>query len=350
MSSGEKTEKPTSKRISDSRKKGQVAKSPDLTGSVLFLAGMCSLLFSFPWISFRLKEFLRMGLVDLQPFDRRPELAEAAARAAWELLMISSPAFVAMIIAAAAGSYLQTGPLFAVEPLIPKPQKVDPWGNFQEKFLKPKSYIEFLKTVFKGIGIVAVSAYVGSEYYEHLFSLSTMRNASIGDFILAAVFQTAILISIGFVAIGILDVLLQRFLHERELRMTKHEVRQEMKESEGNPEIKGRRQQIRRETTATPVAAAIRRANVVVTNPTHLAVALSYQRGVDEAPVIVAKGADYMAAHIRKLAQDADVPLKEDVLLARALYEVELEEEIPEQLYEAVASVMRWVYENSQEG
>jgi flagellar biosynthesis protein FlhB len=123
-----------------------------------------------------------------------------------------------------------------------------------------------------------------------------------------------------------------------------------MKESEGNPMIKGRRHQLQRDTVTRPIAAAIRRANVVITNPTHLAVALSYQREVDEAPVIVAKGADYMAAHIRKLARDAKVPLKEDVLLARSLYEIELEEEIPEQLYEAVASVMRWVYENSQEG
>lgn len=350
MSSGEKTEKPTSKRISDSRKKGQVAKSPDLTGSALFLAGTCSLLFSFSWISIRLKDLLSKGLLEAKQIDRRPELVEAATRVAWELLMISSPVFAVVIIAAAAGSYLQTGALFAVEPLIPKPQKIDPWGNFQEKFLKPKSYIEFLKTVIKGIGVVAVSVYVGSEYYEHLFRLGTARGASNGDFVIAAVFQAAILLSIGFVAVGVLDLFLQRFLHERDIRMTKHEVRQEMKESEGDPAIKGRRQQIRRDTAATPVAAAIRRANVVVTNPTHLAVALSYQRGVDDAPVIVAKGADYMAAHIRKLAQDADVPLREDVLLARALYEVELEEEIPEQLYEAVASVMRWVYENSQEG
>ena len=131
--------------------------------------------------------------------------------------------------------------------------------------------------------------------------------------------------------------------------MTKHEVREEYKETEGNPLHKSLRRQMHREILLQSIMEAVRRANVVVVNPTHLAVALRYERGAMNAPVVVAKGAELAAARIRELAKESHVPVTRDVSLARALYELEVDEEVPEELYEAVAVVLRWVYQLAEE-
>ena len=131
--------------------------------------------------------------------------------------------------------------------------------------------------------------------------------------------------------------------------MTKHEVREEYKETEGNPLIKAQRRALHREILSQSLAAAVRDADVVMANPTHVAVALKYERGKANAPMVTAKGADLMAAQIRQIARESGVPVKRDIPLARALYELEVEQEIPEELYEAVAVVLQWVYSMAEE-
>jgi flagellar biosynthesis protein FlhB len=170
-----------------------------------------------------------------------------------------------------------------------------------------------------------------------------------------AAFTSTIVLEIGlkvgftFLLLGAADYFLQKFLYLKEMKMTKQEVREEHKETEGNPLVKGARRQIHREILMQGMMVAIKKADAVVVNPTHVAVALRYDRGTMNAPTVVAKGAELMAAHIRQLAKEAGVPIMRDVGLARALYELELEAEVPEELYEAVAVVLRWVYQLAEE-
>jgi flagellar biosynthesis protein FlhB len=156
-------------------------------------------------------------------------------------------------------------------------------------------------------------------------------------------------IGLAFLILGGADFFLQRFLHRQDLKMTKHEVKEEYKETEGNPLIKAQRRSLHREILSQSMAAAVRDADVVLANPTHVAVALKYERGKQDAPIITAKGADLMAAQIRQIAAESGIPVRRDIPLARALFELEVEQEIPEELYEAVAVVLQWVYSMAEE-
>jgi flagellar biosynthesis protein FlhB len=156
-------------------------------------------------------------------------------------------------------------------------------------------------------------------------------------------------VGIIFLLLAVGDFFLQKLLYLREMRMTKREVRDEFKETEGNPLHKIARRQFHREILAQSLIAAVKRADVVVVNPTHYAAALEYDRCSMNAPIVVAKGVDFMAAHIRRVARDEGVPIVEDVPLARALHKLDLDCEIPEELYEAVAIVLRWVYELAEQ-
>jgi flagellar biosynthetic protein FlhB len=156
-------------------------------------------------------------------------------------------------------------------------------------------------------------------------------------------------VGIAFLLLGIGDRFLQKFLHLKEMKMTKQEIREEYKETEGNPLIKSARRRIHLEILQQAMMAAVKKADVVVVNPTHVAVALKYDRAQMDAPTVVAKGAELMAAQIREIAEESKVPIIRDVPLARSLYDLEIDALIPEELYEAVAEVLRWVYQMAEE-
>jgi flagellar biosynthetic protein FlhB len=162
------------------------------------------------------------------------------------------------------------------------------------------------------------------------------------------IFSIGIKVAILFLLIGGGDFFLQRFMFLKEMKMSKHEVKEEYKETEGNPLHKHHRRRMHMEILSQSVS-AVKKANVLVTNPTHLAIALQYERDSMDAPVILAKGADLIAAQMRYVAEEANVPMMRNVPLARALYELEIDEAIPEELYEPVAEVLRWVYQLHEE-
>jgi flagellar biosynthetic protein FlhB len=345
---GEKTEKPTNKRLRDARKKGQVAKSQDLSAAVLLLGAVTIIwLMSGLWGAW-LMEATKSQITFAATF-KGDFTKDVAMGALWEglkiFLLLVGPLLGVMFIVAFAVNYLQVGSIFSVEPVTPKFSKLNPAEGFKQKFLKMRSYVELLKTVIKLIIVSVVVGWVLWDAQTDLVRLIAQPLEAAITFAFYLLFSILMKVGIAFLLIGGADFFLQYFLHRKELMMTKQEIREEYKETEGNPYIKARRRFLHREIIMQAMAAAVKKADVVVANPTHVAVALSYDKEKMNAPTIVAKGADLMAARIREIAAENNVPIKRDIPLARALYEFEVEDEIPDELYEAVAVVLSWVYE-----
>lgn len=349
---GEKTEKPTEKRLRDARKKGQVAKSQDLSSAVMLISSVTVLWMMGGYIGKGLLDSMRDQLTYAGSF-KGDFTREIAFLALWSgiksFAFALAPIFGFLIIVAALINYFQVGSIFSTEPLKPNPNKMNPAENFKQKFLKSRPYIELVKTVIKMLIACAVVGITLWDARGNIVRLATQPPLVSVYFVGSLLFQIGLRIGLAYIIIGGLDYFLQKYLHRKDLMMSKHEVREEYKETEGNPLIKHKRRQIHREIIAQAMMAAVKRANVVVTNPTHLAIAIEYDKTAMNAPTVVAKGADFMAAKIREIATDEGIPMMRDVPLAHALYELEIDDEIPEELYESVAVVLRWVYQLAEE-
>jgi flagellar biosynthetic protein FlhB len=351
-SSGEKTEKPTDKRLQDARKKGQVAKSQDLSSALLMLAAVAVVWLLGGFIGGILQASVKQQIEFAAGFKgdlTNQVLYDFLWQGMTVFFWVLMPLFLVVVVFAALGNYLQVGSVFSFESISPKFEKLNPAENFKQKFFKARPYIELGKTILKMTITAFVAGYVLWGARADIVRLIDKPADVAAYYTFALVLEIGLKIGLAFLILGGADFFLQKFLHRRDLMMTKHEVKEEYKETEGNPQIKAQRRYLHREILSQSMAVAVREADVVVTNPTHLAVALKYDRGNSEAPVITAKGADLMAAQMRQLASEAGVPMKRDVPLARALYEFDVEQEIPEEMYEAVAVVLQWVYSLAEE-
>ncbi|NNE65824.1 MAG: EscU/YscU/HrcU family type III secretion system export apparatus switch protein [Pyrinomonadaceae bacterium] len=348
---GEKTEQPTQKRLRDSRKKGQVAKSQDLSSALLLLVAVGVLWLVGEQVAGFAFHSIKDQFVSAASFSgpiSEKAVSEASLAGLMSFAMILAPLFLAVWVFAFLVNYLQVGSIFAPEVIKPKFSKLNPADGFKNKFLKLRPYAELTKTAIKMTVTAFVAGWVLWFAREDIILLSA-KPIEVGiSFAFRLVVEIGFKIGIVFLILGVVDFFLQGYLHRRDLKMTKHEVKEEFKETEGNPLIKSQRRALHRELLEQGLISGIRSADVVVANPTHIAVALKYDKSENGAPKIVAKGADLMAAQIRKLAREAAVPVTRDIPLARALFELEIEEEIPEELYEAVAVILRWVYSESK--
>lgn len=351
-STGEKTEQPTEKRLQDAKKKGQVAKSQDLTSAVLLISTVAVVWLIGGYIGGVLQGTVKDQLEFAASF-RGEFTSETAYKVLWEglvaMVWVLTPIFVVVMIFAFLGNYLQFGTIFSFDAITPKFEKLNPVEGFKQKFFKMRPYIELAKTIFKMLITAAVAGYVLWAAREDVVRLIAKPPDVVAAYTFGLVLEIGLKIGLAFLILGGADFFLQKFLHRNDMKMTKHEVKEEYKETEGNPLIKAQRRAIHREILSQSMAAAVRDADVVMANPTHVAVALKYDRGAANAPIITAKGADLMAAQIREIAAESGVPIKRDIPLARALYELEVEDEIPEELYEAVSVVLQWVYSMAEE-
>jgi flagellar biosynthetic protein FlhB len=348
---GEKTEQPTAKRLRDARRKGQVARSHDLSSAVLLVVAVAVLYLAgghvAGWAGGAMRE-------QLEHATYRGPLDQAAALGALftgvkAMAFVLAPLFGTLLVVAFLANYFQVGSVFTFEPVKPNANKLNPAEGFKNKFLKARPYVELGKTALK---LVIASVVVGATLWSvrrDIVELTRQPSQLAASYAVSLIFTIGLRVGVAFLVIGAADYFLQRYFHRRELMMTKHEVREEYKETEGNPLHKSLRRARHREIMMQAMMDAVRRANVVVVNPTHVAVALSYERETMGAPTIVAKGAELMAAQIRKIAEDSEVPIMRDVPLARALYEFDIDAEVPEELYESVAVVLRWVYKLAEE-
>lgn len=341
---GERTEEPTSKRRDDFRKKGQVAQSKEVQTAALF-----TLILLF-WIAY-LPYFWR-GFTDLifSVWQSSGEFEITAAStislAAFLLQktgLLLAPLFFLVVIVAVFSSIFQFGWLITGTPLLPDFAKLNPITGMS-RFFSKKSLIEVVKSILKVllIGWIAYST-VFDNFAEALILLDTGVSstlsylAKISALIMAKI--CAILILIAFI-----DFIFVKWELEEKMKMTKQEVKEEYKESEGDPHIKAQIRSIQQEMARKRMMAEVPKADVVVTNPTHLAVAIRYDSKLMDSPVVVAKGADHLALKIREIAREHNVPLVENPPVARLLHKLDLGEHIPEDLFKAVAEILAHVY------
>ncbi len=345
--SGERTERATPKKRKEARERGQIFKSADLVAafSMLVLFGTLSLFGSFMLNGFKRLyiHFLSGGAGTTEKFSLA--LANAAFKTAViEYLIIMLPVLAVAFAAAMLFNYLQVGFLFAPKALEPKFSRISMIEGFKRIFSK-KTLIELIKSLIR-LAVLAKVAY--DEYNKQLLKIPVLMQ---GDLLTAADTGWRLMLGIGLklaLALAILapfDYLYQWWRYEKDLMMTKQEVRDEYKLTEGDPQIKGRIRQKQRQMSSMRMMQAVAEADVVITNPTELAVALSYKEGKTSAPVVVAKGQDYIAKKIREEAKLNNIELVENKPVARQLYYMcDIGSEVPEELYQAVAEILAYVY------
>ena len=342
FASDDKTEEATPKKKSDSRKKGQIARSKDVGVAITMI--VCTLVLSCFWdmitINFRevIIYFLQFPMIN--SFDKlslSSIMITVVLKVGTALLPIALPIMVGGIVA----SLLQTGFIITGEPLKPSFGKLNPLSGFKNMVSK-RSLVDLCKNLVV-ITIVTIIAYkyIYSNY-ENIASMSNLYLPTLGIEIKNLVIGIFKKICIVLVIIAAIDYFMQVRMHNKELRMTKQEVKDEYKQQEGDPQIKGKIKQKQREMSRQRMMQSVADATVVITNPTHLAIALKYEEGTDmEAPKVVAKGADYLALKIKTIAKDNDVPVVENKPLARMMYDrVEVDQDIPQEMYQGVAEIL----------
>lgn len=344
----DKTEEATPKKLSDARKEGQVAKSQELSTAVMLLALFVILKAVVGYIGNR---FLRCYLDTYQAIDVysvedfTPSMASAFLRDGLvEVLLICLPVFAVAVAAAFAVSIAQVKWEVTAKPLKPKFDKFNPLKGFKRIFSKDK-IVELVKAVIK-IALIFYLAY--SDLEEAAGAVVSLYDFGleqaviyIGNFVI----NLGIKISAVYLVVGLADYIYQKFKFKKDLRMSKQEVKDEYKKQEGDPQVKGRIKSKMREVSQRRMMQKLPEADVVITNPTHFACAIKYDKEVAEAPVLIAKGADYVAQKIKDAAKEYNIPIVENKPLARMLYyNVDLDSEIPQELYQMTAEVLAYVY------
>ncbi len=348
-STGEKTESATPRKREEARQKGQVFKSTDLNSAVILLAGSVVLFVTFPYMVNLLKEFTTMYILDRT-------LSSFSNQYAYELLIevllllgkILFPVLLTTFITALVITYLQVGFVFSSEPLNFKLERLNPLEGFKKIFSK-RALVELTKSLLK----VSVTGYiVYTVFRKYLYVFPRFVDMELAATLIALttiVFEIALKVGVFFIIVGVLDYIYQWYEHEKSLKMSKYDIKQEYKQIEGDPYIKSRQRQIQREAAMRRMMTEVPKADVVITNPTHFAVALKYDADTMEAPTVVAKGQDLIALKIREIAELNKVVIVENPLLARTLYyALDIGTEVPEDLYQAIAEVLAFVYKQKQ--
>ncbi|MDR0248453.1 MAG: flagellar biosynthesis protein FlhB [Oscillospiraceae bacterium] len=344
-SQGEKTEKATPKKRQDARKKGQVLKSAEVNTAVMTMA-MFATLYLFG--SAMSQSLMGMMTAALTGESAQPPTVHGAytviTSSLWRILLMLAPFFAVAIVMGLAVNVAQIGFLLVGEPLRPKLSKISILQGFKRIF-SLKSVAEMLKAVLK---ITLVAWVVYDEYTKSLGGFAGMMGLTVPQsaaHIFTLVVNVAFRAILVLAAIGLADYLYQWWEYERNLRMTKEEVRQEYKLQEGDPQIKAKRREKQRRMSMLRMMQALPRADVVITNPTHYAVALRWREEEAPAPVVVAKGKDYVAQKIKEKARELKIEIVENKAVAQALYlACDIDDEIPEDMFMAVAEILAGIY------
>ncbi|PTY03469.1 flagellar biosynthesis protein FlhB [Verrucomicrobia bacterium LW23] len=348
--SGEKTEEPTAKKLRDAREKGQVAKSADVSSTALLLSLFALIGILWDWYLYRCVELLLLAPKLYAPGFVFAQTLDVMFMEVLRAIFIMSMPVIAMVVVVGIGAnFFQFGLLFSFESIKPDLNKLNPI-NAVKKIFSVKNLIEFAKSNAKilFLGILVYYVILGS--IEPLLKIRYYGVQGMLDVISPIMKVFSINVAFAYIVVAVFDYFFQKQQHIKELRMTKDEVKREYKESEGNPEIKGKRKQLHKEMLENTTVQNTRKASVLVTNPTHYAVALYYNKDETKLPVVISKGEGYVAQQMIKLAEEEGIPIMRDVPLARALYdEVPVESYIPTDLIQPVAEVLRWVQQLKQQ-
>lgn len=341
---GEKTEQATPKKLRDAKKKGQVAKSQDLPSAFTFIVSV--------WVVLSMSNFLyqELGQFTVGTFNQIPmgnldgAVSALMYKANEVIFYCSIPAMFAVSVIGVVINFLSVGPVFAPEVFKFDIKKFNPVDNLKAKF-KLKTLVELLKSLLK-VGIASWIIYdVMYNSLPVVIRAVSMPMASTMLIFHAFLMEVIIKVGLFFIIVAIADFVYQKKNFANEMKMEKFEVKQEYKNSEGDPHIKGKRRQIAQEIAYQEgPTGGVKRAQAVVTNPTHLAIAIGYEREFDKAPYILAMGEDILAERIVKIAEAHSIPVVRNIKLAHKLWnEGDVYEYIPEDTYEVVAEILRWI-------
>ncbi|PFA67867.1 flagellar biosynthesis protein FlhB [Bacillus sp. AFS015802] len=343
--SGEKTEKATPKKREDARKKGQTAKSQDVNTAIILLAVFLFMTFSASYIGdivFNLfhqtfQEYMLMDLTENTVQVITMDLMK-------EIALLLGPIMLVALLAGLFSNYIQVGVMFTTEPLQPKLEKIDPIKGFKRIF-SLRAIVELLKSILKISFVGAITFVILWMNIDRVLSLSFK---SVGDSLTtmaSLTVQMGIAASLALLFLSLFDFLYQKYDFEKNIRMSKQDLKDEHKNIEGDPLIKSKIKQRQREMAMRRMMQEVPEADVVITNPTHFAIALKYDEDKMDAPFVVAKGVDYMAQKIKYIAGENDIVMVENRPLARSLYDsAEIGDAVPEEFFKAVAEILAYVY------
>ena len=341
----EKTEEPTARRLQDARRKGDVAKSMEVPSAAVLLASLLTLYALNDFMMGNMFMLLRHYLGNLHSIQLIPDqLGPLSRQGLVYVLLLCGPLMLVVFVVALLGNFVQFGFLFSTEKLAPKFSKISPIEGIKRMFS-----MQMLMNTLKSIAKVVLVGYIA--YHEIILVLPDLNPlmdqepiqiaAFIGKVSFSIFLKSALLIAL----LAAIDYAFQRYDYRKKMRMTKQELKEEAKQTEGDPHVKGRIRSIQMEMARRRMMEEVPKADVVITNPTRLAVALKYNNLTMAAPLVVAKGAGVVAHRIKEVAGEHGIPLVEDKPLAQALFKsVGLNEPIPENLFQAVAEVLAYVY------
>ncbi|MGC8668588.1 MAG: flagellar biosynthesis protein FlhB [Chthonomonadales bacterium] len=345
MAADERTEAATPRKRQELRRQGRVSKSQDLVSMIVFVGVLLCIRWAGSNAAQRLVVFTRSSFLGLSAPSITPQtLPELASRATMLMLSVIGPVIAIALFLGVAANVLQTGVVLSGQPLVPDFTRINPLAGAR-RFLSGRGVVELAKSLAK-IGVIAWLAYSTiAGGYADLLQCSRADVQTMLSVVGSLLFRVVLRISLLLLVLAALDYAYQRWSFERSIRMTRQEVREEVKNQEGNPQVKSRIRARMRQLARRRMMAEVPKADVVITNPTHYAVALRYDAQAMNAPQVVAKGAGAVAQKIRELAETNGVPIVENPPLARGLFKsVEIGQEIPSTFYAAVAEVLAFIY------
>lgn len=346
MDKQSRTEKATPKRRQDARKKGQVAKSMEINSALIVLSVFVALRIFGQGLFESLSNLMRFFLSSPASFEMSEEVISTLFLnlSLFFLKLILPIALVALAIGLIA-SVVQTGFLFTAKPLVPDLKKVNPATGIK-RIVSPRAFIELFKAIIK-ITVVGYIAYsiIRDRYSDIIHTISMDIWGMLGT-LGSIAYEIGLKTGVALLIIAMFDYWYQRYSFEKSIRMTKQEIKEEGKQAEGDPQIKSKIKRKQRELSMSRMMQAVPTADVVITNPVRLAIAIKYDQETMEAPKVVAKGQRLIAEKIRNLAREHNVPIVEDKILAQSLFKaVDIDKEIPFNLYKAVAEILAYVYQ-----
>jgi len=343
--SGEKTEKATPKKRDDARKKGQTAKSQDVNTAIILLAVFLFLTFSASYIGNIVFDLFNQTFQEYMLMELTENTVQVITMDIMkELALLLGPVMLVALLAGLFSNYIQVGVMFTTKPLEPKLEKIDPIKGFKRIF-SLRAIVELLKSILKISFVGAITFVILWMNIDQVLSLSFK---SVGDSLAtmaSLTVQMGIAASLALLFLSLFDFLYQKYDFEKNIRMSKQDLKDEHKNIEGDPLIKSKIKQRQREMAMRRMMQEVPEADVVITNPTHFAIALKYDENKMDAPYVVAKGVDYLAQKIKYIANENDVVMVENRPLARSLYDsAEIGDAVPEEFFKAVAEILAYVY------
>ena len=337
----DKTEQPTAKKLRDARKEGNVSKSRELTSTVLVLGWLVGGWVLMGFMYSKIKTLFNESLAAIQqPFD--VAVRELASTAFDTFLWLSLPLLAFAVFLGLLVEFLQVGPVATMKKVTPNVAQLNPAEGLKKMF-SMDNLVELVKSIVKSGALLGIGAFVVWGMLDQLILLPYAPPAAMGSAIWYGLLRIVLWTIFVFFFVSAIDAGYQKYSYLKQLRMSRRDIKQEVRENEGDPYVKQRRRQLHQEWSQQNMLNAVRGSNVVVTNPTHIAVALQYEHGVTDLPVVVAKGEGAHAEMIKKAAEEAGVPIMQNVELARGLNErTALDDYIDGEFFDAVAEVLRW--------